>query len=305
MTPLVRAARMHTGIARGVRAAMSVWALGGVAACASAAGPRPQTQTKIDFATPTPRVETPPANGPASAVGATALPQLAPADALIARPYAPPISLDYDRQDIGTVLRDLSKSYGLSLVVDPAVRGPVTIHATGLTLDQALHEIVGPAGFAYQLLGPTLVVTPVQLEHKDFTFNYVAMTRIAAGNTSVQRELSGGVGGTSAGTVGGLSTAAPGVGGNAGGGDIIQGYSDADIWKEVQSALDVLLFPATPAVAGAPLTTPAAQTPQNGVAGSVGTPAFSRSTADGTSLIISPVGGLISVTATPEKIAQV
>ncbi len=134
------------------------------------------------------------------------------------------------------------------------------------------------------------------------------MTRIASGATTVQRSWGGAVGGTSlsSGTVGGLSTGTPGGGGGGGGGgDVIQSYSDADIWKELETALRAIVLPVAPAVAGAPLATPPPQTPTTGAGGGAATPAFAQSAADGTSLSISPVSGIISVTASPAKMAEV
>ncbi|MBW3628441.1 MAG: secretin N-terminal domain-containing protein [Gemmatimonadetes bacterium] len=228
-------------------------------------------------------------------------------------------NLDMVRQDLATVIRGLAESFGLDHQIDPSVRGEVTMRLSDVTLQDALAALVEPRGYQFQVEGNVLRVVPARLETRMFTLDYVSVSRIGVATTVVQRSLSsigggggpGGFGGNSGGfggagalgTAGGFGANAGqagsnggfGGGGGAGGGSITS-TTVADLWHEIQVALDGLIFDA-PQTGGA-----AANLSQSGAGARSGP--YSR-TGGGRRLIINPLAGIVTVTAEPEKLAEV
>jgi len=64
-----------------------------------------------------------------------------------------PISLDLKDADIRDVLRTFSKLARFNLVIDPDVRGSVTVRLENVPWDQALDVILRVNGFGYVLEG--------------------------------------------------------------------------------------------------------------------------------------------------------
>ncbi|HEY9229778.1 MAG TPA: hypothetical protein VIP11_24215, partial [Gemmatimonadaceae bacterium] len=192
---------------------------------------------------------------------------------------------------------------------DPDVRGTTSGTLRNVTLDSALSELVGRRGYAYQVQGTVLRIVPIRMETRTFTLDYVALSRVGSMSTIVQRRLSNaGTGiGYQPGTVtGGLSLQAAGPNqlGAAIGGDILTGQSVADIWQEIRVALTGILQAgqASGRVTGQePTANAAIQT----AAGTYASGASNAHFPDGASLVITPVAGLINVTAMPDKLLQV
>ena len=214
-------------------------------------------------------------------------------------------NLEMVDQDLPTVLRGLAESFGLDHQIDPSVRGEVSLRMTDVTLREALGALVESRGYRFQLEGNVLRVLPTRLETRMFTLDYVSLSRVGVANTVVQRSLNSvGMGGTS----GGANSGGPGGSGAVGsafggGGGSISSVTVADLWQEIQVALEGLIFEeavAAPGDAAAPL--PAASQAQAAGAGARGP--YSRSSG-GRRLIINPLPGIITVTAPPEKLAEV
>lgn len=206
---------------------------------------------------------------------------------------------------ISVAVNELGAKLGLSVSVDPAVRGTTQASLKNVTVDAALHELVTRNGYAYQLQGTVLRVVPVRMETRNFKLDYVAISRVGTMSTVVQRRLSNSLnnGGLQAGALTGLSLQSSGVGGlGASGADVLSSQSVADIWQEIRVALTGIMR-AGLARGPAPdqVTVPGVQNP-NGVYGSG---ASNVSFEDGSTLVISPISGLITVTAMPEKIRAV
>jgi MSHA biogenesis protein MshL len=213
--------------------------------------------------------------------------------------------------DIAEVARQVGKSFGLDVAVDPDVHGKITASLHDVTLDEALQTIVRKNGFAYQIQGRTLRVTPVRLSTRIFTLDYVALSRVGTANTVIQRRLSNGANTSNPalGGVAGLGGVMPGSGfSGAPGGDVIAATQVSDLWMELRVALMGLLSRDTgPTVQGVPAggLNPMSGQPtgqQNG--GFAGT-AFATTWPDGSALTLSPSSGLITVTATDDKLADV
>jgi MSHA biogenesis protein MshL len=215
---------------------------------------------------------------------------------------------------VSTAVAQLGAKLGWSVSVDPEVRG--TMHSVNLrdvTVGEALNELVSRNGYTYQLQqgtqqGTVLRVVPIRMESRTFHLDYVALSRVGTMSTIVQRRLSNGAGnnqqmggavGLNSGTNGALG--AGGVGGA--GGDVLTAQSVADIWQEMRIALSGIIQAGQPQAAGVAnqLNNPANANNNAGL----GTGASSIAFPDGSNLVISPISGLISVTAMPAKLVEV
>jgi MSHA type pilus biogenesis protein MshL len=239
-----------------------------------------------------------------------ALPQLAGAQqqpALSAAPQQRLSNVDVpDGTSIAAAVSQLGAKLGLTVSVDPDVRGTTHANLRNVTVDEALHALVTEKGYQYQLTGNVLRVVPIRLQTKTFTLDYVALSRQGSMSTVVQRRLSSS-GGQQVGTTSGLSALASSGGG---GGDVLTAQSIADIWQEIRVSLVGIMQAGTQRTAGAagdnaPASVGTAAAPNQAQAGAFGTGASSVNFADGSSLVISPISGLINVTAMPDKLVQV
>ncbi|MDB4876528.1 MAG: Type secretion system protein [Gemmatimonadetes bacterium] len=298
--------RPRSPIAALVAIAGSVW----LAACASGgAAPASQVRTSVHVEPP-PAQATTAASSPAALTidpGAPpSLPQLpGKQPALSAAPQQRISQIDVPSgTPIATAVAQLGAKLGLTVTVDPGVTGTAHASLHNVTIDEALHELVSRNGYAYQLQGNVLRVVPVRMETRTFPLDYVALSRTGTMSTVVQRRLSS-AGGVQAGTSTGLSSFAGGPGAG-GGGDVLTAQSVADIWQEIRVALIGIMGSGMRTTGtGAPGEQTAVNAPGQAPAGSFGTGATTVSFPDGSSLIISPISGLINVRAMPEKLAAV
>lgn len=209
---------------------------------------------------------------------------------------------------IATAVSQLGARLGWSVSIDPDVRGTTQANLKNVTVDAALRELVSKNGYAYQLQGTVLRVVPVRMETRNFRLDYVAISRVGTMSTVVQRRLSNNFNGTGlqSGSAMGLSSqsAGGGFGGAASGADVLSAQSVADIWQEIRIALTGVLR------AGQPQTRTA--TPDQISTGGLQTSggAFSSGASnvtfdDGSTLVISPMSGMITVTAMPDKLRDV
>jgi MSHA type pilus biogenesis protein MshL len=279
-------------------------------ACASAA-PARQIQTSVHV-DPVPVQAAPQANAPAAGTleppAPPSLPQISGTQqpAMSAAPQQRISLVDVpDGTPIGTAVSQLGSKLGLTVSIDPDVQGTTHASLRNVTLDEALRELVTERGYQYQLTGNVLRVVPIRLESKTFTLDYVALSRQGSMSTVVQRRLSNTVGEQQVGSTSGLSALAS----SGSGGDVLTAQSIADIWQEIRISLVGIMQAGTVQRTGTtgaePGLTTAAQPPNGAQAGSFGTGASSIGFADGSSLVISPISGLIHVTAMPEKLVQV
>jgi MSHA type pilus biogenesis protein MshL len=299
------------------RTAMRVAALGVLsamaAACASAA-PAHQVQTSVHVdPVPYPAAmvmqPTAPASGTLEPPAPPALPQFSGTQqpALSAAPQQRISLVDVpEGTSIATAVSQLGAKLGLTVSVDPDVRGTTHANLRNVTVDEALRTLVTERGYQYQLSGNVLRVVPIRLETKTFTLDYVALSRQGSMSTVVQRRLSSSVGSQQVGSTSGLSALAS----SGGGGDVLTAQSIADIWQEIRVSLVGIMQAGTVqrgtgAVGDATSTSGTQPAPNQAQVGSFGTGASSVGFADGSSLVISPISGLINVTAMPEKLGQV
>lgn len=212
---------------------------------------------------------------------------------------------------IADVAQQMGKAFNLNVSVDPDVRGTIAASLHDVTLDEALREIVRRNGYAYQLQGRTLRISPARLTTRIFTLDYVALSRFGTANTVIQRRLSSTTNSATptVGTAPGLTTSAPGSGlTGIPGGDVIAATNVSDLWTELRVTLMGLLGRGVVAArAGANAAAPntPVTTGQNQGGGNTLGGAFSTTWADGTSLTLSPASGLITVSATDDQLADV
>lgn len=74
-----------------------------------------------------------------------------------------PISLELKDGDILDVLRSFAKISGLNVVVQPGVRGTVTVQLENVPWDQALDQILKINGLGYELDGNIMRIAPVRV----------------------------------------------------------------------------------------------------------------------------------------------
>lgn len=229
---------------------------------------------------------------------------------------------DAVEQDLRTALRGLAQSFGLGLEIDPDVHGLVNTRLENVTLDEALASLLARHSYAYQIQGGVLRVTGSRMQSRNFSLDYVSLSRIASTSSVVTSSIGGaGVGGQQFGgqQLGGQQAGQQQVGGG-GGGASIQSTTAANLWQDVRIALEAIVFydvvtdttgrtrlasDTGAIVAGGSVAVPvnAANAVLGAVAGAPG--ATAKTSGDGRRLIINPIAGSIFVTAPPATLALV
>jgi type II secretory pathway component GspD/PulD (secretin) len=189
---------------------------------------------------------------------------------------------------ISVAVSQLASLLGMGAAIDPEVRGTTGATLRNITLDSALEELVGRRGYAFRIEGTTVRVDPLRLTTRTFHLDYVAMSRVGTMSIVVHRRLANYIARNPA----TASTSATGD-------DVLTSQSVGDVWQEIRVALTGLLQSGQ---AVSPRSTPIDSTSS---AGSNGAIASNTTFANGSSLVISPLSGLISVTAMPDKLRDI
>ena len=302
---------MHaTSFVRSHRTILTAALAASVAACASGGAPASQVHTSVRVE-PTPSVV--PAGQPAGTlepatpVPLPQLPSTGPGPALAAAPERRLSQVIIPAgTPIAAAVAKIGTEYGLTVSVDPEVRGTAQANLRNVTIEEALNQIVTQNGARYQLQGSILRVVPVRMETRTFTLDYVSLSRVGTMSTVVQRRFSNTSAAATPGANTGLSVNA-GAAGAAGGGDVLTAQSAADIWQDIRVALTGIMQAGqqTTGGAGPAAVAPTAPASQASAGLTAGPQASSTPFPDGSVLIISPTAGLITVTAYPEKIGAV
>ena len=289
------------GSTRTARAFMTVVACSTVSLAAYSCASAPATRE-------TPRTAAGVAGVPATNSGDGALPALPVAQVTDQGSTKPRIQrFDAVEQDLRTALRGLAQSFGLGLEIDPDVHGLVNTRLENVTLDEALASLLARHSYAYQIQGGVLRVTGSRMQSRNFSLDYVSLSRVASTSTVVTSSIGG--------------AQAQGVGGG-GGGASIQSTTAANLWQDVRIALEALVFydlvtdttgrarvvvdtgpTASSAAAVAALPVNAANAVLGSAASAPG--ATAKTSGDGRRLIINPIAGSIFVTAPPATLALV
>lgn len=136
------------------------------------------------------------------------------------------------------VLLAFSKESELNIVLDPELKGKVTIDLKGVTLKEALEAILTPLGWTFTMEGKFIKIHRPKMETRLFPLNYIATRR--SGKREIYASTSGSL---QSGTLPGQQV--------SGGSTTRTGYSDLvstdemDLWKEIQRGLEAIIFGAT------------------------------------------------------------
>lgn len=199
---------------------------------------------------------------------------------------------------IATAVEQLGREYGLSVSVDPDVRGTTQANLRNVTLTEALRHVIPARVAQYEIRNGVLRVTPVRMIMRTFALDYVAISRVGTMNTVVQRRLSN----TQPQSIPGLTPAInpPSIGATADA-DVLTAQSVADVWSDLRTALTGIMAAGGDRREASAIATPGTVEASMGA----GPQATSTSFGDGSVLVVSPMAGLVSVTAYPDKIAAV
>jgi MSHA biogenesis protein MshL len=191
---------------------------------------------------------------------------------------------------IPTAVTQLASLLGMGVMIHPEVHGTTGGTLRNVTLENALQELVGRRGYAFQIDGSMLRVDPIRMSTRTFRLDYAALSRGGTMNIVVHRRLANR-----------LSERRPtATDSTSAGDDVLTTQSFGDVWQEIRVALGGLLQSAQ----GAP---PPSATPlDSGTASAAGGTLASNTTfANGSTLVVSPMSGLISVTAMPDKLRDI
>lgn len=157
--------------------------------------------------------------------------------------------------DIRDVLLAISKESKVNIIVDPEIKGEVTVDLKDVTLEQALNQLLPQYGLDYKKEDNFVKVfkPKVEMQTKVFTLNYLATKRIGSRTITASTGAITQTGGTGAGVGGGIvgGGLAGGVGGTGvagGGGAPAASFSTlidsdtADIWDDIQDGLEAIIF---------------------------------------------------------------
>jgi MSHA biogenesis protein MshL len=300
---------------RGSRFAVCVAATLSVGCASVAPSPEMHTTVRVEPATAAKIAGAPAAQvvqsaAPAATAPAPELPSLpmsGPGPALASAPERRLLEVNIPAgTPIATAVAQIGHQYGLSVAVDPDVRGTVQANLRNVSLNDALDHIVLPNRARYQVQGGVLRVVPIRMEMRTFTLDYVAISRVGTMSTVVQRRLSNNTDASIAGAgAGGINTNSA-----AADGDVLTAQSISDVWSDIRVALTGIMrsgqrAPVTDENAPVTAAPSGSLAAQGGSSIGSGPQASSTPFADGSALIISPAAGLITVTAMPDKIASV
>ena len=130
--------------------------------------------------------------------------------------------LSFREADIHEILTVLARESKLNIVVDPDVMGKITVDLKEVTLTRALDCLLVPLGLQYKRDANVIRVSPVRMQTRIFSLNYLTTKRVGSGATS----------GT---------TGRSGVGKNEeegmGSSIKVETSDTADFWKEIEEGL--------------------------------------------------------------------
>jgi MSHA biogenesis protein MshL len=161
---------------------------------------------------------------------------------------APVVAFRAAQVPIETALLTVSRTYGVTFVLEPGLKGEVTLEVRGGTVRDLIDALARSQGFYWEPEGRLIAVRKTALRF--YEIDYPQMTRSAEGTSSVV--LSAQTGNTSPGTGNALVPAAAGsAGGNAAGlprqndqtNLTVQQENQTTFWADVQAELSGLAQP--------------------------------------------------------------
>jgi MSHA biogenesis protein MshL len=137
--------------------------------------------------------------------------------------------------NVEDVLLAFSKESDLNLVIDPELKGKVTIDLKRVTLKEALEAILTPLGWSFQIEEKFIKIHRPKMETRLFTLNYIATKR--TGKREIYASTSGGL---QSGISPGQQVAST-SGTRTGYSDLVSS-DEMDLWKEIQRGLEAIIF---------------------------------------------------------------
>ena len=132
-------------------------------------------------------------------------------------------TLSFRKADIREILTVLSRKTELNIIVNPDVKGEVTVDLKGVTISKALDCLLTPLGLEYKEESNFIWVSPVKMQTRRFTLGYLITKRVGSGAVSA-------------------STGEGGGGGNEGPSGMeavvrVETSDTSDLWKEIDEGL--------------------------------------------------------------------
>jgi MSHA biogenesis protein MshL len=137
--------------------------------------------------------------------------------------------------NVEDVLLAFSRESDLNLVIDPELKGKVTIDLKRVTLKEALEAILTPLGWSFQIEEKFIKIHRPKMETRLFTLNYIATKR--TGKREIYASTSGGL---QSGISPGQQVAST-SGTRTGYSDLVSS-DEMDLWKEIQRGLEAIIF---------------------------------------------------------------
>lgn len=132
-------------------------------------------------------------------------------------------TLSLRKSDIHEILTVLSRKSELNIIVDPDVKGEVTVDLKGVTISKALDCLLTPLGLEYKREANFIWVSPVKMQTRRFTLNYLITKRAGTGKVS----------GSTGRSDGGGDEGPVGMGAFI----EVKTADTADLWKEIDEGL--------------------------------------------------------------------
>ena len=147
-------------------------------------------------------------------------------------------TLSVRNADIREVLLAFATQTDINLVIDPDIKGNVTVDLKRVTLEEALDALLSPLGLTYRREGSLLRVASPAFETRIFTVNYISTVRTGGGTLSAT--AGGGTTGTQT-AIGTTATAGSPAAGTAAASSSVSSTDRVDLWDELEKTLKTFL----------------------------------------------------------------
>lgn len=132
-------------------------------------------------------------------------------------------TLSFRKADIREILTVLSRKSELNIIVDPDAKGEVTVDLKEVTITKALDCLLNPLGLEYKKEANFIWVSPVKMQTRRFTLNYLITERGGSGTVSGSAGEGGGGEGEGPQSTGAFIT--------------VKTSDTSDLWKEIEECL--------------------------------------------------------------------
>jgi MSHA biogenesis protein MshL len=131
-------------------------------------------------------------------------------------------TLSFRKADVHEMLTILSRESKLNIIIDPDVRGEVSVDLKDVTLGKALDCLLTPLGLEYKREANFIRVSPISMQTRMFMLNYPSTERGGSGMVS------------------GTSGRAGKEGGSMGSFIKVETSDTANLWKEIEEGLKAI-----------------------------------------------------------------